>query len=112
MSKNIFLISRTVLLLFGPASSCINRSLEETAKTAQKEVVVAARQILISWLAEGIEGVQFLSNSEWKIDEQAFLNRTQDKGYLLLLNQDKDPQAAVDYVQILYASREDGKWNI
>ncbi|RZJ82129.1 MAG: hypothetical protein EOO20_24670 [Chryseobacterium sp.] len=80
--------------------------------TAEKEVKVAARQALNLWLAEGIEGVQFLSTSEWKIDEQVFLNSSNDKGYLLLLNQDKDPQAAVDYVQVLYASKEEGKWNI
>lgn len=88
---------------------------EETTKmdtTAQREVKIAASQILTSWLANGIEGVQFLNNSEWKIDDQVFLNSNHDKGYLLLLNQDKDPQAAVDYVQILYASKEDGKWNI
>lgn len=80
--------------------------------TAQQEVKTAARQHLISWLAEGIEGVQFLNASEWKIDDQVFLNSSNDKGYLLLLNQDKDPQAALDYVQVLYASKEEGKWNI
>ncbi|WP_342331178.1 hypothetical protein [Pedobacter sp. FW305-3-2-15-E-R2A2] len=90
-------------------------SSEETTKmdtTAQEELKTAAHQILTSWLAEGIEGVQFLKGSEWKIDEQVFLNSSNDKGYLLLLNQDKDPQAELDYVQVLYASKEDGKWNI
>lgn len=30
----------------------------------------------------------------------------------MLPNQDRDPQAEVDYVQVLYASKEEGKWNI
>ena len=80
--------------------------------TAQKDVKIAAGQILSSWLAQGIEGVQFLKNSEWKIDNHVFLNSSNDKGYLLLLNQDKDPQAELDYVQVLYASKEEGKWAI
>ena len=115
MTKNIILICMSFLLLHGTASSCKKKNAEETNKmdtTAQKEVKVAARKILTSWLAEGIEGIQFLNNSEWKVDDQVFLNSSNDKGYLLLLNQDKDPRAAVDYVQILYASKEEGKWNI
>jgi hypothetical protein len=119
MTKNIILICIAVLFLFGTASSCINKnknmSSEEITKmdtTAQEEVKTAARQILTSWLTEGIEGVQFLRGSEWKIDDQVFLNSKNDKGYLLLLNQDKDPQAELDYVQVLYASKEEGKWNI
>ncbi|MNV53479.1 hypothetical protein D3C71_1456310 [compost metagenome] len=80
--------------------------------TAQEDVKTTARQTLTSWLAEGIEGVQFLQASEWKIDDQVFLNSSNDKGYLLLLNQDKDPQAELDYVQVLYAAKEEGKWNI
>ena len=115
MTKNIILISIAVLLLFCTASSCKNINSEETTKmdtTAQKEVKAAARQILTSWLEEGIEGVQFLRTSEWKIDDQVFLNSSDDKGYLLLLNQDKDPLAELDYVQVLYAIKEDGKWNI
>lgn len=117
MIKNILLISIAVLSFLCTASSCVpkNTNPEETTKmdtTAQKEVKIAARQILASWLAEGIEGVQFLSTSEWKIDEAVFLNSSHDKGYLLLLNQDRDPQAALDYVQVLYASKEEGKWNI
>lgn len=90
-------------------------SSEETTTmdtTAQEEVKTAARQILTSWLSEGIEGVQFLKGSEWKIDDQVFLNSSNDKGYLLLLNQDQDPQAELDYVQVLYAAKEEGKWNI
>ncbi|MDF2932753.1 MAG: hypothetical protein K0R36_2084 [Chryseobacterium sp.] len=103
------------LLLFGTVSSCKKINAEETNKmhkTAQEEVKVAASKILTLWLAEGIEGVQFLSNSKWKVDDQVFLNSSNDKGYLLLLNQDNDPQAEVDYVQVLYASKEEGKWNI
>lgn len=115
MTKNIILICLAILLLFGVASSCKNMNSEETTKMdtiAQKEVKVAAHQILASWLVEGIEGIQFLNTSKWKIDDQVFLNSSNDKGYLLLLNQDKDLQAALDYVQVMYASKEDGKWNI
>lgn len=115
MTKNIILICIAVLFMFYTASSCKNINSEETAKmdtTAQQEVKITASQTLTSWLADGIEGVQFLRTSDWKIGEHVFLNSSNDKGYLLLLNQDKDPQASMDYVQILYASKEEGKWNI
>lgn len=115
LSPKSTLICITVFSLFGTASRCKNIKPEETTKmdtTAQQEVKIATRQILTSWLAEGIEGVQFLKTSDWKIDDQVFLNSSQDKGFLLLLNQDKDPQATVDYVQVLYANKEEGKWNI
>lgn len=111
----MILICIAVLLLFGKASGCKNINAKETSKMdtiAQIKVKNAAHQILTSWLAAGIEGVQYLRSSEWKIDEQVFLNSSKDKGFLLLLNQDKDPHATVDYVQILYASKEEGKWNI
>ena len=104
-----------MLFLFGTVGSCTNMDAEKKTQmdaAAQKEVKNAASQILTSWLAQGIEGVQFLKTSEWKIDDQVFLNSSNDKGYLLLLNQDKDPQAALDYVQVLYASKEKGKWKI
>lgn len=117
MTKNTILIFLTVFFLFGTASSCINKNMgsEEMTKVdtaIQEEVKTTARKVLTSWLAEGIEGIQFLKDSEWRIDDQVFLNSSNDKGYLLLLNQDKDPQAELDYVQVLYASKEDGKWNI
>lgn len=104
-----------MLFVFGTVGNCTNMGAEKKTQmdtTAQKEVKIAAHQILTSWLAQGIEGVQLLNTSEWKIDNQVFLNSSNDKGYLLLLNQDKDPQAALDYVQVLYASKEEGKWKI
>lgn len=79
---------------------------------AQTELKMAAHHILSSWLVEGIEGVQFLRTSDWKIGERVFLNSTNDKGYLMLLNQDKDPHAVLDYVQVLFASKEEGKWKV
>lgn len=115
MTKNIILICITALLLPGMAISCKNMNSEETSdkdNTAQKEVKIAARDTLTSWLTGDIKGIQFLRTSEWKIGDHVFLNSSNDKGYLLLLNQDKDPNAALDYVQILYADKEDGKWNI
>jgi len=115
MTRRIILICISFLLLYGTASSCKKISAEETSKmdpTVQKEAKVATRQMLSLWLSEGIEGVQFLRTSKWKIDEQVFLNSSKDKGYLLLLNQAKDPLATVDYVQVLYASKDEGKGNI
>ena len=99
MTRSIILICISFLLLYGTASSCKKISAEETSKmdpTVQKEAKVATRQMLSLWLSEGIEGVQFLRTSKWKIDEQVFLNSSKDKGYLLLLNQAKDPLATVD----------------
>lgn len=77
-----------------------------------REVSRSANEKISSWLAEGVTGVQFLKNSNWKIDDEVFLNSKKDKGYLLLLNQDKDADAELDYVQTLYAVKENGQWSI
>lgn len=115
MSRNLILIAIATLFLSGLIGSCTEMKTEKKTQmdtTAQKEVKNAARQTLASWLADGIEGVQFLKESEWKIDEKVLLNSSKNRGCLLLLNQDRDPQAELDYIQILYAGKEDGKWNI
>lgn len=85
---------------------------ENKVNMVEQEVLKSANEKISSWLAEGVAGVQFLKNSNWKIDNEVFLNSKRDKGYLLLLNQDKDAEAELDYVQTLYAAKENGQWNI
>ncbi|SHF21933.1 hypothetical protein [Pedobacter caeni] len=118
MTKNSTLIAALILLLFS-TSGCGNKKKNKPAeahiemdKVRSEEVKIAAGQELRSWLSAGISGVQFLQTSQWKIGDRVFLNSHNDRGYLLLLNQDKDPLAEVDYVQVLYAVKDAGKWNI
>lgn len=118
MTKNITLIVALILLLFS-TSGCGNKKKNRHAeagikvnKIRSEEVKIAAGQELRSWLSAGVSGVQFLQNSDWKVGDRVFLNSQADRGYLLLLNRDKDPQAEVDYVQVLYAVKNAGKWNI
>ncbi|HEY0176310.1 MAG TPA: hypothetical protein VGC08_08025 [Pedobacter sp.] len=85
---------------------------ENKVNMVDQEVLKSANDTIASWLANHVEGVQFLKNSIWKIDDEVFLNTKKDKGYLLLLNQDKDPDAELDYVQTLYTARENGTWTL
>lgn len=78
----------------------------------EQDVLKAANDAVNSWLTDKVRGIQFLQTSNWKIDSAVFLNSTKDRGYLLLLNQDKDKEAELDYVQLLYAAKTDGKWVI
>jgi hypothetical protein len=41
-----------------------------------------------------------------------FFNTKKDKAYLLLLIQNNDRSAELDYVYLMYAARKDGKWNV
>ncbi|MNG75446.1 hypothetical protein D3C87_623980 [compost metagenome] len=119
MIKRTILSGTVVLFLFGTAWSCNNKVKNTEPKEfskinteLQKEVRIAAYQTLRAWLDQGVEGVQFLRSSEWKIGDQIFFNSSNNKGFLLLLNQDKVPQAELDYVQVLYAVKEGEKWHI
>lgn len=119
MIKSIILFGTVVLFLFSMVWNCHHKNRNTGPKeltnintVVQEEVKVAAYQTINSWLDEGIEGIQFLRTSKWKIDDQIFLNSRNDKGYLLLLNQDKAASAELDYVQVLYAAKEDERWNI
>lgn len=78
----------------------------------KQEIRTESKQIINSWVDSGITGIRFLKKSKWKIDDKVYLNSTEDKGYLLLLNQDLDPSAELDYVQTLYVAKEDGAWTL
>lgn len=119
MIKRTILSVTVVLFLFGTAWSCNNKVKNNEPKESsnintelQKEVKIAAYRTLSTWLDQGVEGIQFLRSSEWKIGDQIFFNSSNSKGFLLLLNQDKVPQAELDYVQVLYAVKEGEKWHI
>ncbi|MBL3549156.1 hypothetical protein [Chryseobacterium sp. KMC2] len=119
MNKWPILSGTVVLFLFATAWSCNYKIKNKEPKESsdintevQKEVRIAAYRTLNAWLDQGIEGIQFLQSSEWKIGDRIFLNSSNNKGFLLLLNQDKVPQAELDYVQVLYAVKEGEKWDI
>lgn len=78
----------------------------------EQDVLKAANEAVNLWLTDKVRGIQFLRTSIWKIDSTVFLNSTKDRGFLLLLNQDKDAAAELDYVQVLYAVKTDDKWVI
>lgn len=112
---NLTFFNNVLFILFFLFTACKNKnkdSLKETVSKADMEVLKPAKDAVDLWLASDVEGVQFLKTSNWKIDDKVFLNSTEDKGYLLLLNQDKDTNAELDYVQLLYAAKENGKWVI
>lgn len=87
--------------------------LEEMKGTkTYKDVQRVANEQLKKWLLEGLEEVQVLKDCNWKVDEAAFFNTKKDRGYLLLLLQDKAQDAKLDYVYVMYAALEKDNWNI
>ncbi len=77
-----------------------------------REVVAAAGKCLEKWINEGVEEVQMLKECTWKIDDATFFNTKKNRCYLLLLIQDKAPDAEVDYVYLMYGALEGSKWKI
>lgn len=80
-------------------------------KTYQ-DVQVSAHSSLNEWLADGLEDVQVLNDCNWKLDDAVFFNSKKDRCYLLLLIQDKDPGAELDYVYVMYGALEHDQWKI
>ncbi|TDO20228.1 hypothetical protein CLV32_3988 [Pedobacter duraquae] len=71
-----------------------------------------ADQNINKWIGDNIEEVRFLKECTWKVDDEIFFNTRKDRAYLLLLIQDNDTSAALDYVYVLYAAQNMSKWTI
>lgn len=119
MNKKRILLYTTALFLFFMGTGCRNKEKNMTSEqqyktdnTSNMEIKTAAEKAIATWQAEGIRGIQFLKTSTWKIDDEVFVNSTNDRAYLLLLTQDQDTAAELDYVQVLYAAKVDGSWNV
>lgn len=99
-----------VLIMCRPARKMTAE--EEKANTLlSKEVVKAAYQTINLWLDSGVEGVQYLRECNWRIDEKVILNSKGDRGYFIILTQDKVQDAELDYIQVMYAAKESGIWH-
>ncbi|WP_158799334.1 hypothetical protein [Pedobacter sp. L105] len=80
-------------------------------KTYQ-DVLVTANKSLNKWLADGLEDVLVLNDYNWKVDDAVFFNSKKNRCYLLLIIQDKDLNATLDYIYVMYGALEHGKWTI
>lgn len=112
---NISSFCSVLFILFFSLTGCGYKStggLKRTDSLVNTEVLKSAKSAVNLWLTNDVEGIQFLKNSKWKIDDKVFLNSRKDRGYVLLLNQDKDVNAELDYVQTLYAAKDSGQWVI
>jgi hypothetical protein len=76
------------------------------------EVQSAAHHSLKKWIAEDLEGIHVLKSCNWKVDDAVFFNTKKDKCYLLLLIQDKNPKAELDYVYVMYGALAHNQWVI
>lgn len=83
----------------------------KSTKTYQ-DVQASAISSLNKWLADSLEDVQVLNDCNWKLDDAVLFNSKKDRCFLLLLIQDKDPKAELDYVYVMYGALENGKWTI
>ncbi|MBB6272671.1 hypothetical protein HDF26_003128 [Pedobacter cryoconitis] len=77
-----------------------------------QDVQKSANESINQWLAAGLEEVQVLKECNWKVDDAVFFNTKKDRAYLLLLLQDKDKDAELDYVYVMYGALENEKWTI
>lgn len=119
---NTKLTSYLLMLLLVSTAGCLNgqskikmfeAQIEKQKGTEPYETVKeSAVNSLKKWLADGLEEVQVLNNCNWKVDDAVFFNTKKDRAYLLLLLQDKDRDAELDYVYVMYGALEAGKWNI
>jgi hypothetical protein len=121
MNKNIILY--LLIPFFVSLAGCLNgqsktkkmfeEQLNEVKGTkAYQDVQKSASDSLNQWLAAGLEEVQVLNDCNWKVDDAVFFNTKKDRAYLLLLLQDKDKEAELDYVYVMYGALENEKWNI
>jgi len=83
---------------------------EKADKPLAQEVLQSVNDSLNAWLASGVQGVQFLKSTVWRVDDMVLTNSEMNKGFLLLLTQDKNPDAERDFVQILYVRKQDERW--
>lgn len=79
---------------------------------AYNAVQAEAKSKLTEWIAAGIRDVQILKECAWKLDDAVFFNSRKDRACLLLPIQDNLKDAELDYVYVMHAAREDGKWHI
>ena len=77
---------------------------------AYSDVRSAAQQHLLKWIKADLEEIHILSECKWKLSDDVFFNSTKDRAYLLLLIQDSDQGAELDYVYPLYAALQDDQW--
>ena len=85
---------------------------KRSADKRYAELQKIAQEHIEGWIKLDIEDVRFLKACSWKIDDEVFFNTKKDRAYLLLLIQDNDVAAELDYVYVLYAAQEQQVWTI
>lgn len=119
---NIQVLSCLFLVFLISLSGCLNGQSKskmfegELAKLkgtqAYEDVKKSANDSLKKWLADDLNEVKVLNECNWKVDDAVFFNTKKDRAYLLLLLQDKDRNAELDYVYVMYGALEGNKWSI
>lgn len=116
--KKYLLIFISIIGLFACVNTDRRRALFDAQLDVFKkndtyhDVIAATNKSLKKWLSEELKAVQVLKKSNWKLDDAVFFNSKKDRCYLLLLIQDKDTLAKLDYVYLMYGALEHEKWNI
>lgn len=119
MRKNLFsLVFMPFLMCFGACKKESKKQMYEQQLELLKHTQVyqdvqkSAKASFEEWLKQDLEEVRMLNDCNWKIDEAVFFNTAKNKAYLLLVMQDRAPDAELDYVNMAYAALENGKWGI
>jgi hypothetical protein len=108
---------------------CFNKSLQDAElKPFYNQLRQRLKDTLNDWTyVKGYERVKILKSVIWKIDEAVFISPKKDRAILLLLQQDtikytsepskeirgqeKQVPTFLDYVQLIYANKENGDWH-
>ncbi|MBB5638783.1 hypothetical protein HDF26_000635 [Pedobacter cryoconitis] len=90
-----------------------NAQLDVFKKNETYNVVQSdTHKALKKWINEDLEGVHILKKCNWKLDDAVFFNSKKDRCYLLLLIQDKNKKAELDYAYLMYGALEHDQWVI
>ncbi len=79
-------------------------------KTEYTEVRNNLQGVLQYWVDTGIKAVRRYKVTNWKIDETIFFNSELNRAVILVLRQDTTKEAKMDFIDMIYAKKEGGKW--
>jgi archaellin len=116
--EKVFLLMMVITITVGCSNTRTNddRFMEQMATNNKTQVYqlvrTKAEQSLKDWLNLGLRETQVLRDCNWKVDDGIFFNSKLNRCYLLLLLQDKDTNAELDYVYMMYGALINKKWTI
>jgi len=70
-----------------------------------------ARDTINKWIDLGIRKVQVLKTVDWRIDSLIFFDRSMDRCLLLVVEEDPDSSARLNYAQLIGGEWKEQQWH-